>query len=254
MATTAIITGASSGIGKAYVDALLKSPDCPEKVWVVARRIDRLEALAAGSEKIVPVQADLLSDEGIKVIKDKLSEGGADVTLLINCAGMGKKGNIADRTASDIRDTVTLNCTALSVLTREVIPYMNRGARIINVGSSAAYLPQPGFTVYAASKSYVVSFSRALAIELKKLGITVTVVCPGPVETEFNKLATDGKSDKFTGFRKFVAADADKLAASSLKAARRGRRMYVYGLPNKALHVGAKFIPVGLFLELFYRG
>ena len=177
-----------------------------------------------------------------------------DVTLLINCAGMGKKGKIADRDASDIADTVTLNCTALSVLTREVIPFMNRGARIINVGSSAAYLPQPGFTVYAASKSYVVSFSRALAIELKSRGISVTVVCHGPVETEFNKLATDGKSSEFTGFRKLVAADADKLASASLKAARHGRRMFVYGLPNKALHVGAKFIPVGLFLELFYRG
>lgn len=254
MAKTAIITGASSGIGKAFVDALLNSPDCPERIWVVARRIDRLESLAAGSDTIVPVQADLLTDEGIEVIRDKLAADKADVTLLVNCAGMGKKGYIADRDAADIRNTVTLNCTALSVLTREVIPFMHEGARIINIASSAAYLPQPGFTVYAASKSYVVSFSRALAIELKRLGICVTVVCPGPVETEFNKLATDGKSDKFTGFRKFVAADADKLAAASLKAARHKRRMFVYGLPNKALHVGAKFIPVGIFLELFYRG
>lgn len=253
MAKTAIITGASSGIGKAFVDALLQSPDCPEKIWAVARRIDRLEELAARSEKIVPVQADLLTDEGIAVIRDKLSSDGADVTLLINCAGMGKKGNIADRDAADIRNTVTLNCTALSVLTREVIPFMKKGARIVNIASSAAYLPQPGFTVYAASKSYVVSFSRALGIELKKPGISVTVVCPGPVETEFNKLATDGKSDKFTGFRKVVAADADKLAAASLKAAARRRRMFVYGLPNKALHVGAKFIPVGIFLQLFYK-
>ena len=253
MAKTAIITGASSGIGKAFVDALLSSPDCPERIWVVARRIDRLESLAANSDKIVPVQADLLADEGIAVIRDKLAADQADVTLLVNCAGMGKKGNLADRDAADIRNTVTLNCTALSVLTREVIPFMHEGAHIINIASSAAYLPQPGFTVYAASKSYVVSFSRALSIELKKLGIYVTVVCPGPVETEFNKLATDGKSGEFTGFRKFVAADADKLAAASLKAARHKRRMFVYGLPNKALHVGAKFIPVGLFLRLFYR-
>ena len=254
MPRTAIITGASSGIGKAFVKALLESSDCPDKIWIVARRIDRLNEMAQLSDKLVPVQADLLVADGIDVIKAKLQSENPDVTLLINCAGMGKKGKIADRDASDIADTVTLNCTALSVLTREVIPFMNRGARIINVGSSAAYLPQPGFTVYAASKSYVVSFSRALAIELKSRGISVTVVCPGPVETEFNKLATDGKSSEFTGFRKLVAADADKLASASLKAARHGRRMFVYGLPNKALHVGAKFIPVGLFLELFYRG
>ena len=253
MAKTAIITGASSGIGKAFVDALLKSPDCPEKVWVVARRLDRLESLAAASDKIVPVQADLLHDEGMEAIRNKLNEEHPDVVLLINCAGMGKKGYVADRSVSDTADTITLNCTALSVLTREVIPFMPHGARIINIASSAAYLPQPGFNVYAASKSYVVSFSRALAIELKRLGIYVTVVCPGPVETEFNKLATDGASDKFTGFRKFVASDADKLAAASLKASRHKRRMFVYGLPNKALHVASKFIPVGLFLSIFYR-
>lgn len=254
MSGTAIVTGASSGIGKAYVKALLESTDCPDKIWIVARRIDRLEEMAKLSDKLVPVQADLLSSEGIDVIKSKLQTEHPDVTLLINCAGMGKKGKIADRDPADIRDTVTLNCTALSVLSREAIPYMPKGSRIINVGSSAAYLPQPGFTVYAASKSYVVSFSRALAIELKPLGISVTVVCPGPVETEFNKLATDGASGEFTGFRKLVAADADKLAVASLKAAKHGRRMFVYGLPNKALHVAAKFIPVGLFLELFYRG
>ena len=253
MAKTAIVTGASSGIGKAFVKALLKSPDCPDIIWIVARRMDRLEELAAFSSKLVPVKADLGNQEGIDVIKDKLNAEKPDVSLLINCAGMGKKGNIADRDSSDISDTITLNCTALSVLTREVIPFMPEDSHIINVGSSAAYLPQPGFTVYAASKSYVVSFSRALARELSRKRIYVTVVCPGPVETEFNKLATDGASDKFTGFRKFVAADADKLAAASLKAAKHKRVMFVYGIPNKALHVAAKFMPVGLYLKLFYR-
>lgn len=253
MGKTAIITGASSGIGKSFVKALLRSPDCPDSIWIIARRLDRLEELAAFSSKIIPVTADLGSEAGIDVIRTRLNKEKPDVSLLINCAGMGRKGNIADRDASDIRSTIELNCTALSVLTREVIPFMNKGARIINIASSAAYLPQPGFTVYAASKSYVVSFSRAAAIELRKLGIYVTVVCPGPVETEFNKLATDGASDKFTGFRKFVAADADKLARASLKASARHRKMFVYGLPNKALHVASKFIPVGLFLDIFYR-
>lgn len=236
-----------------FVKALIKSADCPSQVWIVARRLDRLEELAKLSDRLVPVKADLLKDEGIDVIKDKLNSEKPEVTLLINCAGMGKKGDIADRSSSDISDAITLNCTALSVLTREVIPFMPPKSHIINVGSSAAYLPQPHFTVYAASKSYVVSFSRALARELKKKPIYVTVVCPGPVETEFNKLATDGASAEFTGFRKLVAADADKLAAASLKASRRKCVMYVYGLPNKALHVAAKLMPVGLYLKLFYR-
>ncbi|MBR5386649.1 MAG: SDR family NAD(P)-dependent oxidoreductase [Clostridiales bacterium] len=253
MATTAIITGASSGIGMSFVKALLKESTCPDKIWIVARRLDRLEELAKLSDKLIPVKADLLKEEGIDTIKNKLNEEHPEVVLLVNCAGMGKKGDIADRPSKDISDAITLNCTALSVLTREVIPFMPEDSRIINVGSSAAYLPQPHFTVYAASKSYVVSFSRALARELRKKRIYVTVVCPGPVETEFNKLATDGASAEFTGFRKFVAADADKLAAASLKAARHKRVMFVYGLPNKALHVAAKLMPVGLYLKLFYR-
>ena len=253
MPKTAIITGASSGIGKAFVKALINAPDCPDHIWIVARRLDRLNDLAAFSSKIIPVCLDLLSPDGIGAITDKLKDENPDVSLLINCAGMGKKGDIADRSSADIHDTITLNCTALSVLTREVIPFMHEDARIINIASSAAYLPQPKFTVYAASKSYVVSFSRAIARELRKKGIYVTVVCPGPVETEFNKLATDGRSSEFTGFRKFVAADADKLAKASLKAARHKRGMFVYGLPNKALHVAAKFIPVGIYLRLFYR-
>ncbi len=251
--STGIITGASSGIGKAFVKALLDSPDCPDIIWIIARRLDRLEQIASLSEKIVPVKADLGIPEGIDVIKSKLADEHPDVSLLINCAGIGKRGDISERPSSDISDVIALNCTSLSVLTREVIPYMKQGAKIINVASSAAFLPQPGFTVYAASKSYVVSFSRALACELKRAGISVTAVCPGPVDTEFNGLATDGKSTEFTGFRKLLAADVDKLAKASLKAARHKRRLFVYGFSQKALHVVSKLMPTGLLLGIIYH-
>lgn len=252
MGKTAIVTGASSGIGKAFVKALLESGDCPDTIWITARRMDRLEKMAELSSKIVPVKVDLGTSEGIDILKNKLKDEKPDVSLLINCAGMGKRGDIADRDSSEISDVIALNCTALSVLSAEVIPYMSEGASIINVASTAAFLPQPGFTVYAASKSYVVSFSRALACELKKKGISVTAVCPGPVNTEFNSLATDGKSAEFKGFRKLLAADADKLAKASLKAASHKRRMFVYGFSQKALHVVSKIMPVGLMLKIVY--
>ncbi len=253
MSRIAIITGASSGIGKAFVKALLEAPDCPERIWITARRLDRLEQMSSLSDKIIPIKADLLTHEGIEVIKSKLASEKPEVALLVNSAGMGRRGNIADRASSEIEDAVNLNCISLSVLSREVLPYMSSGSRIINIASTAAFLPQPGFTVYAASKSYVISFTRAFAQELKGTGIKVTAVCPGPVNTEFNSLATDGASSEFTGFRKLVAADADKLAAASLKASRRGRVMFVYGFFQKALHVASKLIPVGLFLKIFYR-
>jgi len=247
----AIVTGASSGIGKSYVKQLVASKETFDAIWIVARRIDKLLEMKALSDRIVPLQCDL--SKGISEIMDKLSSEKPVVGLLINCAGMGRKGYIADRPSSDIVNTIDLNCTVLSELTCEVIPYMEKGSRILNVGSTAAFLPQPGFAVYAASKSYVVSFSRALARELRDKGIKVTVASPGPVDTEFNGLATDGKSTEFTGFRKLVAADADKFAAASLKASSKGRVFFVYGFSQKCLHVASKIIPTGLFLRLIYH-
>lgn len=250
--TVAIITGASSGIGKSMVKALINSPDCPKQIWVIARRIDRLEELGKLSERIIPVKADLSDSSDMGKVLDLLKDKNPDVRLLVNSAGMGRRGNIEDRPSSDISDVLELNCVALSVFTAEVLPFMSRGARIINLASSAAFLPQPGFAVYAASKSYVVSFSRALSRELKPRGIKVTAVCPGPVDTEFNGLATDGRSSGFTGFRRLLAADADKLASASFKASGRGRVLFVYGFSQKALHVASKILPVGLLLKLIY--
>lgn len=247
----AIITGASSGIGKSYVEQLVASEENFDAIWIVARRLERLEELKSLSHSLVPVKCDL--GKSIEEITSKLNEEKPTVGLLINCAGMGRKGNIADRSVSDTTDTIDLNCTSLSALTREVIPFMERGSRILNVGSTAAFLPQPGFAVYAASKSYVVSFTRALACELRSKGIKATVACPGPVDTEFNGLATDGKSTEFTGFRKLVAADSKKFAKASLKASSKGKVFYVYGFSQKCLHVFSKIAPTGLVLRLLYK-
>jgi len=153
----AIITGASSGIGRAFVSEALKSEEFDE-LWIVARRAERLAEIAALSSKIIPVTADLGKAEGISVVIDKLEEGAGEVVLLVNSAGMGFRGNIEERSAKNITDTIDLNCTSLSSLTRQVLPFMKEGARIINIASSASFLPQPGFAVYAASKSYVVPF------------------------------------------------------------------------------------------------
>ncbi|MBP5179853.1 MAG: SDR family NAD(P)-dependent oxidoreductase [Clostridiales bacterium] len=252
MSSIAVITGASSGIGRSFVEALLSSSDCPEKVWIVARRADRLEQMCELSDKVVPVVADLSKPDGVASVIEKVRSENASVRYLINSAGMGKRGKIADRPSKDISDVITLNCTALSVLTRDLIPFMSEGSRIINIASTAAFMPQPDFAVYSASKSYVIFFGRALARELKKTGITVTTVCPGPVNTEFNSLATDGATSEFKGFRKLFVADAAKLSKASLKAARRGRNLYVHGLSQKAFHFASKIIPTGLFLKILY--
>jgi len=255
----AIITGASSGIGKAFIELLardngefFKTPF--DEIWAVARREDALKEIAASFSEvnIVPVVADLSTDSGIKTVEDKLKAEEPKVGLLINSAGMGFKGQMKDKPAKALADTVAINCSALSQMINITVPYMkNDGksrSKIINIGSSAGFLPQPGFACYAASKSYVISFSRAMSCELKPLGIDVMVVCPGPVATDFQRRATEGKETNFTDWRKNFVIDPVKLARATLKASIRGRRMISYPFSQKLLHFASKAFPVSWIL------
>ena len=262
MSEIAIITGASSGIGKSFVYELSKRNFVFDKVqldevWILARREDTLEKIKSsvkeGASKIRAIKCDLIKEDEILKIAELCKAENCHVKLLVNCAGMGKRGDILDKDAEAVTDTIDLNCKSLSLMTRVIAPYMEtpkgkRPSRIINVASSAAFLPQVGFAVYAASKSYVVSFSGAMDYELKPKGIRTLVVAPGPVNTEFQINATDGKSEGFSGFRKFIVADPDKLAKRSLKCSENGRSMLVYGLSQKLLHVAGKLLPHGIIL------
>lgn len=255
----AIITGSSSGIGKAFLELLAndngefyKAPF--DEIWAVARREDALKELAASVKnvRVVPLAADLSDDSGIKIIEDKLKAEEPVVGLLINSAGMGIKGKVMDKSAKVLDDTISINCSALSQMIRITVPYMkssdNGAPGIINIASSAGFLPQPGFAAYAASKSYVISFSRAMSCELKALGINVMAVCPGPVRTDFQRRATEGKEADFNDWRKNFVIDPVKLAGVSLKASRKGKRMLVYPFSQKLLHLASKIIPISWIL------
>ena len=257
MKKIAIVTGASSGIGEAFVKEISVTDETLDEIWIVARRQDKLDALLAltGDKRIRPVKADLTNANDLESIGQRLSSGDYSVCLLINCAGLGKRGNLSSNAIEDVAATINVNCQSLTLLTRIVLPYMKisevkkGGGRIINIASSAAFLPQPGFAVYAASKSYVLNFSRALGAELAPQGIVVTAVCPGPVDTEFLGKATGGRETEFTGFRKNVVAQADKLAKASLKASYKGRKVLVYKFSQKMVHFVSKVLPTGLVLH-----
>ena len=255
----AIITGSSSGIGKAFLELVagdngefFKTPF--DEIWAIARREDALREIASsvGNGRVVPIVADLSDNSGIKIIEDKLKAEEPAVGLLVNSAGMGIKGLVMDKSAKALDDTVRINCSALSQMIRITAPYMNPGenghSRIINIASSAGFLPQPGFACYAASKSFVISFSRAMSCELKPLGIDVLAVCPGPVATDFQRRATEGKETDFTDWRKNFVIDPGKLAVKSLKASVKGRRMLVYPFSQKLLHLASKLVPVSWIL------
>lgn len=242
----AIITGASSGLGAAFAgNSELKQFD---EVWLVARRLDRLEALATQNSKFVPIKLDLSRTEEITSLEAKIKETGASVKLLVNCAGMGKRGTLEENSCEEVCETLELNCTGLAALTSKCLPYMKAGSGIINVSSSAAFLPQPGFNVYAASKSFVLNFSRALSYEVKARGINVTCVCSGPINTEFLSKALNDPNAKFTGIRALCVADPVKLSVKALEANRCGRKVLVYGFMQKLLHVASKLVPTDVIL------
>ena len=257
----AIVTGASSGIGKAFIELLAGDNGISftppfDEIWAIARRTDALNDIAssAGNGKVVPVVADLSDDSGIKTVEDKLKSEEPSVGLLINSAGMGIKGQVMDKSAKALDDTISINCSALSRMIRITVPYMkndgNTHSRIINIASSAGFLPQPGFACYAASKSYVISFSRAMSVELRHLGIDVMAVCPGPVATDFQRRATEGKETDFTGWRKNFVTDPVLLSRKSLQASLKGRRMFVYPFSQKLLHLASKLVPVSWILGI----
>ncbi len=254
----AIITGASSGIGKAFLELLARDNGklfkIPfDEIWAVARREEALCQLASSFEnvRIVPLTTDLSDISGIKAIEDMLKAEEPAVGLLVNSAGMGIKGTVMEKSVSSISDTISINCSALSLLTKAVVPFMKSEdgkPGIINIASSAGFFPQPNFAVYAASKSYVISFSRAMSYEFKPLGISVTTVCPGPVRTDFQRRATEGREEDFTDWRKNFVSDPVKLAERSLKASRKGRRMLVYPFSQKLLHLASKILPTSWIL------
>ena len=178
----AVVTGASSGMGREFAVQVSKLYRNLDEIWVVARRTERLEELK--KKLTVPVRifdGDLGRDYIYERIEKSLDQKQAKIRLLVNAAGYGKMGLTEKLDSLDLCGMIQLNCIALTKMTRLCLPYMEWGARVVRVAPAAPFAPQPGFAVYAASKSYVYSFSRALRMELKKHGISVTAVCPGPV-------------------------------------------------------------------------
>ncbi|MCR5619474.1 MAG: SDR family NAD(P)-dependent oxidoreductase [Lachnospiraceae bacterium] len=213
----AIITGASSGIGREFVMALDQSMDALDEIWIVARRKERLEDLAAKLRHHAKVICgDLSNRNTVNRISAMLSADKCRIRFLVNAAGYGILGDFTKGDRKEETGMCDLNVRALTDITFVCLPYMGKNSRIINLASSAAFVPQPSFSVYAATKSYVLSFSRALNAELAGRQIYVTAVCPGPVKTEFFDVA-EKLGTRTLSMKKWAMTTPDVVVKTALK-------------------------------------
>lgn len=243
----AIVTGASSGLGKEFVkqiEFLYKELD---EIWVIARRRERLEELKSRMLTNIRVfRGDLLGSEIYRELGRALEEKKPDIRMLVNAAGFGKIGKVKEIPCEEQLEMIDLNCKALTHMTHMCIPYMTKGSRIVNIASAAAFCPQPSFSVYAATKSYVLSFSRSLRTELSDSEIYVTAVCSGPVETEFFLVAGQKEKNAIKGA---VTVRPEAVVKQALLDAKEGKEMSVYGMSMKGAKAATKILPHSMILK-----
>jgi uncharacterized protein len=254
--SNALITGASAGIGREFARQLA---DRARSIVLVARRDERLvqlqnELLNRNSNldtHVLPI--DLADKSQLQSLLDALTRERIEIDLLINNAGLGDSGPFA--TGDPIRnEQMTLvNILALTALTRHLLPGMiakRRGA-ILNVSSSAGFLPIPNFAVYAATKAYVTSFSEALRAELRGTDISVCALCPGPVHTEFQEVAKRPGGQPDTG-PEFVFVPVEQVVRDALAALEADQPLVIPGLPMKIVMFLARITPMPI-LRLLSR-
>lgn len=248
MKKIAIITGASSGMGKDFALQLSKDYQylCIDEIWLIARRLEKLTELAEEIKKIQnapnprTIQLNISGTEGANnfnslLQKEKIAND-FEITVLVNNAGFGTYGPFNETPIEKEMQMIETNCTALTGITGYSLPFMNENSYIINTASMAAFAPLGNFAVYGATKAFVLSFSLALCAELKPKGIHVCALCPGSVSTEFANVASNGA-------RKEVlhGISSEKTVQHCLKKAFSGKRTAIMRFKWKFQAVGSKF-------------
>lgn len=245
---TALITGASAGLGESY--AKLFAAD-KHDVILVARRRDRLDTLAAQLREKHGIQAhvidaDLARADGVERVISEVKRLGLadDVEFLVNNAGFATNGPFSASDTQRELDEIHVNITALVILTRAFLPAMveRKRGRILNIGSTAGFQPGPFMATYYATKAFVNSFTEALWFELKGTGVTATVSCPGAVHTEFAQVAGTSSSRLF----RLGAMSSDDVALRGYRAMKAGVPIAVHGAKNKFTAFGTRITPRAL--------
>ena len=240
----ALITGASSGIGEAVANKLGKAG---VGMVLVARRKDRLDAIAAKFPSVEVLVADLTTSSGLSAVLERLgSTSLPNIELVVNNAGFGTSGPFADADPERLSREISLNINALMRISHEAVRQMLPRGRgyLLNVSSIASFQPGPDLAVYAATKAFVTSLTESLHEELRGSGIRVTALCPGLTHTEFQSISNTSGLE--SNFPEFAWMSADDVARDGLRAVAAGKAICVPGLVNKSLATVSTFTPRGL--------
>lgn len=245
----AIVTGASSGLGREYVKELPRVYKKLDEIWVIARRKERLLQLQKTNEIPIRIfQGDLRENKIYETLKRELIDKKPNIRMLINCAGIGKYGLFEEIKEEENLEMIALNCYGSTKIIYTCRPYFREESRIIQVASAAAITAQPYFSVYAATKAYIESISLALAREMKKAKVYVTCVCPGPIQTEF--LEISGSKKKYHS-KRFLATPTE-IVTRSLVATLKKKPLCICGPYMKGVWLMGKLLPETLSVKFMY--
>ena len=246
----AIVTGASSGMGREFVRQLSGYVHVDE-IWAIARRKEALEALQKEMDVPVrPVVLDLLDSASFDAFAALLEQETPDIKLLVNAAGFGKFGAYHKISAADECRMIDLNCKALLMMTRLCIPYMQPGSHILQLASNSSWQPVPYITTYGATKAFVLSYSRAMNRELRSRGIRSMTMNPGWVKTEFFNHALKTNQGEVQYFNRLY--EAKDCVATGLKDLYRSKKdCSIHGLPVKLQVLGVKLLPHKIIMDIW---
>ena len=245
----AVITGASSGMGREFVLQLSKTEDL-EEIWVIARRRERLEELSAIVETPIRILSmDLTDRESMDTYRDLLKAEKPDVKILVNASGFGKFGSFEEMDYDAMMNMIDLNDKAYVAMTYLTLPYMHEGAEIYQLDSLSSFQPVPYINVYGATKAFVLSFSRALNVELKKRKIRVMAVCPGWVRTEFFDRAV--VDDTIQDYNKFFTPE--QVIRRAIRDMKKGKDVSVCGFSIRVQVFFTKLLPHRLVMKIWCR-
>ena len=245
----AVITGASSGMGREFVKMIDKIEDC-DQIWVIARRVAKLAEIESETgKKILPIELDLSDEVSYDLYAKMLEDEKPEICALVNAAGFGKFGKFEDIPLKEQMNMIDLNCKALMAITHITLPYMPEGSRVYQVGSLSAFQPVPYISTYGATKSFVLSFSRALNKELEKRKIKMIAVCPGWVKTEFFERAV--RDDTIKYYNKFHTAE--QVVTRAIYDMYRGKDVSVCGASTRAQVLLTKLLPHKLIMKIWCK-